>query len=121
MRKRESLLDNETHKLPGDFNIQTGHLISAKRREVEIINKKGTYRFGGRCCPGRPQTIIESKQKLDKYLYLAREFKFWNTIVTGITIVIGSLVTVTKGLVKELEDFETRGRVKAHKIIVLLR
>ena len=38
-----------------------------------------------------------------------------------ISIVIGALSTVTKGLVQGLEDLEIRGRVKIIKTTVLLR
>ena len=33
-----SVLENDTHKFPLDFNIQTDHLISAKRPDLIIIN-----------------------------------------------------------------------------------
>ena len=36
----EFVLGNETHKLPWDFEIQTDHLISARRPDWEISNKK---------------------------------------------------------------------------------
>ena len=36
-----SVPENETHKLLVDLNIQTDHLISARRPDLEIINKKG--------------------------------------------------------------------------------
>ena len=46
----------------------------------------------------------ESKKK-DKYFDLARESKkLWNMMVTIIPIVIGVFGTVTKGLLKGLED-----------------
>ena len=45
--------------------------------------------------------------KKDKYLDLARELKkLWNMKVTIIPIVIGAFGTVTKGLLKGLEDLE---------------
>ena len=40
---------------------------------------------------------------------------------TVIPILIGSLDTVTKGLIKELEDLEIRGRVETIKTTALLR
>ena len=44
---------------------------------------------------------------MDKYLDLARELnKLWNMQVTIIPIVIGAFGTVTKGLLKGLEDFK---------------
>ena len=33
-------LENDTHKLLWDFNIQTDHLIPARRPDLIIINKK---------------------------------------------------------------------------------
>ena len=39
MLKQESVLENETHKILWDFDIQTKHLISTRRPELEI-NKK---------------------------------------------------------------------------------
>ena len=34
------VLENDTHKLLWDFNIQTDHLILARRPDLIIINKK---------------------------------------------------------------------------------
>ena len=41
--------------------------------------------------------------------------------VMAMPIVIGTLGTVTEGLLKELEDLETRGRVKTIQATALLR
>ena len=35
-----SVLENDTHKLLWDFNIQMDHLISSRRLDLMIINKK---------------------------------------------------------------------------------
>ena len=40
MHNSESVLENETHKLLWDFETQTDPLISARRSDLEIINKK---------------------------------------------------------------------------------
>ncbi len=40
MHNPESVLDNETHKFLWDIEIQTDHLISARRPDFIIINKK---------------------------------------------------------------------------------
>ena len=46
-------------------------------------------------------------EKKDKYLDLAKELKkLWNVKVTIIPIVIGAFGTVSKGLLKSLEDLE---------------
>ena len=57
-----------------------------------------------------------------KYLELARELKkLWNMKVTSIPIVIGAFGTVTKGLLKDLEDLEVGGRVRTIQTTALLK
>ncbi len=54
-----------------------------------------------------------NNKRRNKYLDLAREFKkLWNIIVTIAPIVIGALGTITKGLLKGLEDLEVGGLVE---------
>ena len=54
---------------------------------------------------------LKENEKTDEYLDLTWELKkLWNMKVTVIPIVICNLGTETKGLVKELEDLEMRGR-----------
>ena len=40
MHNPAPLLENDTHKLLWDFNIQTDHLTPARRPDLIIINKK---------------------------------------------------------------------------------
>ena len=40
MHNTAPVLENNTHKLPWDFDIHTDHLISARRPELIITNKK---------------------------------------------------------------------------------
>ena len=40
MHNPESVLENETHKLLWDFEIQTNHQIFARRPDLIIIKKK---------------------------------------------------------------------------------
>ena len=61
-------------------------------------------------------------EKKDKYLDLARELKkLWNMKVTIIPIVIGAFGTVTKGLLKGLEDLKIGGRVETIQTTALLK
>ena len=61
-------------------------------------------------------------KKKDKYLDLARDLKkLWNMQMTIIAIVIGAFGTVTKGLLKGLEDLEVGGRVETIQTTSLLR
>ena len=59
--------------------------------------------------PADHRVKLEESEKKYKYLDLARELKkLWNMKMTIILIVIGAFGTVTKGLIKELEDLEIR-------------
>ena len=50
------VLDNNTHKFLWDFDIQMDHLISARRQDLIIINKKKeNLQNCGLCCPDWPQ------------------------------------------------------------------
>ena len=54
---------------------------------------------------------LKEYEKKDKYLDLARELqKLWDMKVTIISIAIGAFGTVTKGLLKGLEDLEVGRR-----------
>ena len=65
---------------------------------------------------------LKECEKKDKYLNLARELKKpWNMKVTIIPIVIGAFRTVTKELLKGLEDSEVGERVETIQMTALLR
>ena len=60
-------------------------------------------------------------EKKDKYLDLAGELKkTWNMKIKIIPIVISAFGTVTKGLLKGLEDLEFGGRVETIQTPTLL-
>ena len=65
---------------------------------------------------------LKEYEKKDKYLDFAGELKkLWNMQVTIIPIVIGSFGTVSKGLLKGLEDLEFGGRVETIQTSTILR
>ena len=109
-----AILENKTHKLQWDFKTQTDHLILARRPDLTIINKKKrTWRNVDFAVLADHRVKVKESEKNDKYLDLARGLKkLWNMKVTVVPIVIGLLGTVTKGLVKGLEDLEIRGQVE---------
>ena len=73
-------------------------------------------------CARWPQNKTEKMWKEGKYLDLARELKkLWNMQVTIIPIVIGAFGTVTKGLLKVLEDLEVGRRVETIQTTTLLK
>ena len=111
MHNTESVLGNETHKLLWDFDIQTNCLISARRPEFIIINKKErTCRIVDFAVPADYRVKLTECEKRDKYFDLAWEGK--KTMKHG---------TVTKELVQVLEDFERMGRVVTVQATALLR
>ena len=72
--------------------------------------------------PADHRIKLKECEKKDKYLDLARELKkLWIMNVTIIPIVIGALGTVTKGLLKGLEDLEVGSRVETIQTTALLR
>ena len=77
-----------------------------------IINnnkKKRTYKIVDFAVPADCRLKWKDKKMKDRYHDLAKELKkLWNIKVTFIQIVIGALCTVTKRLIKGLEDLEIR-------------
>ena len=109
------VLENDTHKILWDFNIQTDHLIPARRPDLMIINnkKKRICKIVDFAVPAYHRINLKEYEKKDKYLDLARELKkLWNMKVTTVPIVIGALGTITKGSLKGLEDLEVGRRIE---------
>ena len=64
MHNPAPVLENATHKLLWDFNIQTDHLIPTRRPDLMIINKKRENLQNSRfCSPGWPQNKTERMWK----------------------------------------------------------
>ena len=112
MHSPESVQENKAHKPLWDFEIQTDKEISAKRTDLVTVKKKeGTCRIVDFAVPADHRRKLKENEKRDKYLDLARELKRpWNMKMTVIPIVIRALGKIPKGLIKQLEDLEIRGR-----------
>ena len=119
MHNPTSVLENETHKLPWNFEIQTDHLISARR----LTTKKGTGKIVDFAVLVDSRVKLKENKKKDKNFNLDRKLKKkkWNIEVTIIQIVIGDLVTVTEWVMKGLEYLKIRGWVETIQTIALLR
>ena len=100
------VLENDTHKLLWDFDIQTDHRISARRPDRIIINKKMKIcKVVDFAVPADHRIKLKESEKRDTYIDLARELKKrWNMKVSILPVVIGAFGTVTKELLKGLED-----------------
>ena len=115
------VLENDTHKLLWDFDIHTDHRISARRPDLDN-NQQKLAKLLTLLVPADHRIKRKESEKKDKYLDLARELKKqWNLKVTIVPIVIGAFDTITKGLLKGLEDLEVGGRVEIIQMTALLR
>ena len=84
--------------------------------------KKRTFKIVDFSVAAGHRIKLKECEKKDKYLDLARELKkLWNMQVTIIPIIIGAFGTVTKGLLKGLEDLEVGGQVETIQTTTLLR
>ena len=124
MHKPALVQENDTLKLIWDFDVQTDHLISARRPDLIIINKrkkKRIYKIVDFAVPVDHRIKLKEYEKKDKYLDLAREFKKLWKLVYNCTNRDSASGTVTKRLLKGLEEFEAGGRVETIQMITLLR
>ena len=124
MHNPAPILENNTHKLLWDFDTHTDHLISARRPDLRIINKKKrTFKIVNFAVPADHRIKLKECGKKDKYLDLAWELKkLWNHVSDDYTICTWCVWnTVTKRLVKGLEDLEVGGRGETIQTTALLR
>ena len=122
MHNPAPLLEDNTHKLLWDFDIQADHLISARPDQIIINKKKRICKIVDFAVPANHGIKLKECEKKDKYLDLTRELKkLWNMKVTIVPIVIGTFSTITKGLLKGLEDLDVGGQVETIQMTALLR
>ena len=74
MHDPESVQENEMHKLLWDFDIQTDHLISARRPDRVKINKR-TCKTVDFADPADHRVKLKESEKKNKYIDLARKWK----------------------------------------------
>ena len=119
MHNPESVLENETNKILGDFEIQTDHQIPTTRQDLVIINKKVNLLNSWLCRLGGWQS---KNVKIKETLGLCQKTKkkVWNLKVTVIPIIIGALGTVPKNLINELEQLEIVWRAEIIQTTALL-
>ena len=92
------------------INISPNLSQTARLYNNQQKKKKRTCRIVNLAVPADHRVTLKESKKKNKYLDLARGLKKqWNMKVMVVPIVIGTLGTVTKGLVKGLEDLEIRG------------
>ena len=115
-----------THKILWDFGINTDHRFSARRSDRIMINKKKkkkrTCKIVDFAVLADYRIKLKECEKKDKYLDLARELKKTGEHAgDNYTNSDWCFGTVTKGLLKGLEELEVGGRVETIKTTALLR
>ena len=75
MHKPESVLENETHKIFFDFEMQTDHQFLTRKPDQVLIKKNRTCHWMDFTVPTDNRVKMKEKEKIDKYLDLARELK----------------------------------------------
>ena len=76
MHNPAPVLENNTHKLLWDFDIQTDHLISARRPDlIKIKKKKRNCEIVDFAVPADYRIKLKECEKRDKNLDLTRELK----------------------------------------------
>ena len=85
MHNQASVLENDTHKLLWYFDIQTNHLMSARRPDLIIITppkkkekkerKKKTCKIVDFAVPADHRIKLKESEKKNKYRDLTRELK----------------------------------------------
>ena len=106
-----------THKSPN-----LGKKTRPSNNQQKKKKKKKPSKTVDFAVPADHRIKLKECEKRDKYLDLARELKkLWNMKVTIVPIVIGAFDTITKGLLKGLEDLEVGGRVETIQMTALLR
>ena len=73
MHNPAPVLETDSHELQWDFNIQTDHLIPARRPDLIIINKRETVcKIVDFAVPMDHRINLKEIEEKDKYLDLAR-------------------------------------------------
>ena len=96
--------------------------LGQKTRPYNNQQKKRICKIVELAVPADHRIKLPECEQKDTYLDHARELKkLWNMKVTIVPIVIGVFGTVTKRLLKGLEDLEVGGQVETIQTIALLR
>ena len=117
---------------PGEWHTQTPlelwhtngslNLSQTTRPYKNQQQKRELFKIVDFAVPADHRVKLNESEKKDKYLDHSRDLnKLCNMKVTFIPIVIGSLGTITKGLIKGFEDLEIRRQVETLQTTALLR
>ena len=102
----DAVSENNDFHILWDFEVQTDHVIEARRPDMIVTDKKNnTCKIIDFAVPFDSRVDAKEMEKIEKYQDLARELrKIWNKQVKVIPIIIGALGTTPNLLRKRLED-----------------
>ena len=118
----ETTMENDISTILWDFNINTDHVIQARRPDLVIKDKlKNQCLIVDFAIPSDSRIETKEYEKLDKYQDLARELKkLWNMNVRVIPIIIGALGTIPKDLHQRLKEIGIETKiVELQKTVIL--
>ena len=107
--RADKVAENEDVKLLWDFQVQTDHVIPARRPDILILKKKeSTAIIIDISVPGDTRIKDTEEAKILKYQDLRREIKkLWNLkSVKVVPIIVGTLGAVTPNLRKYLDEVD---------------
>ena len=74
-----------------DFDIQTDHVVEARRSDLVVVDKERSCKIFDFAVPGDSRIEEKEKDKIEKYQDLGRELqKIWNIKVKIIPLAVGS-------------------------------
>ena len=121
----DNIIENgqKTEKSPGDLRRFAVPQTLVKDHQLMLMWKTlEEWNIVDFAVPADHRIKLKECEKRGKYLDLAWGMKkLWNMKVTIIPIVIGAYGTVTKGLLKGLEDLEVGNRVETIQTTALLK
>ena len=109
----------------GLWHTYRSHNLGQKTRPYNYQQqqkKKRICKIVDFAVPANHRIKLKECEKKEKYHDFARELKKqWNMEVTILPIVIGAFGTITKGILKGLDDLEVAKQVETIKMTALLK
>ena len=105
--------ENEECKILRDFNVQTDHVIEARRSDMIVIDKvKKLCQIVDFAVPYDTKVNTKEVETIEKYQDFARELrKLWNMKVPIIPVIVVTLGTTPKHVFKRMEDIGIKTRI----------
>ena len=120
--KPEKVTENNYCKILWDFNIQTDHIIEARRPDLvlldRMVNKCYVVDFA---VPFDSRVECKEQEKIEKYQDLVRELKkIWNMPIVMVPLVIGTLGTISKQFKNNLKKIDIQTKLnELQKTVVI--